>query len=107
MSASPKTDEFSKGDFRNFKPMYTLQPVKATRDKQLKQWSSIVMSFCKTKDLQKINPADFPPFSNSDIDRKLSTEAIKAVIDSMIAKGDHSFYGNFQNIYSDLKLWSA
>ena len=100
MSASPKNDE-SKGDFRNFKPMYTLQPVKATRDKQLKQWSYIVMSFCKTNDLQKINPSDFPPFSNTDIDRKLSTEAIKAVVDNMIAKGDQLSHGISHNTHSD------
>ena len=101
MSASSKNDELSKGDFRNFKPMYTLQPVKATRDKQLKQWSYIVMSFCKINDLQKINPSDFPPFSNSDIDRKLSTEAIKAVVDNMIAKGDHLSHGIFDKTHSD------
>ena len=76
-------------DFRNFKPMYTLQPVKATREKQLKQWSNIVMKHCRESNLSKINPADFALFRNPSIDRNLSPEAIGAVVESMIKTGKH------------------
>lgn len=80
-------DSSTNGDFRNFKPMYTLQPVKSTRDKQLKQWSNIIMKFCKDNNTAKINPHDFALFSNDAIDRKLSDEAVTAVVDNMIKTG--------------------
>ena len=72
----------------NFKPMFTLQPVKATREKQLKQWSSIIMKYCKDNNLNKINPTDFPLFTNRSIDRKLPDEGIAAVVENMIKAGN-------------------
>lgn len=74
-------------DFRNFKPMYTLQPVRSTRDKQLKQWGDIVMRYCKEKKISSIDPSTFPLFSNESIDRKLSLEGIDAVVQNMIRAG--------------------
>ena len=77
--------------FINFKPMFTLQPVKATREKQLKQWSSIIMRHCKDNNLNQINPSDFPLFSNRSIDRQLSDEGITAVVENMIKSGNSAF----------------
>jgi ESCRT-II complex subunit len=90
MEAS-STGNTSGSDFRNFKPMFTLQPVKATREKQLKQWSSIIMSHCKDNNLNQINPSDFPLFSNRSIDRQLSDEGITAVVENMIKSGNSAF----------------
>jgi ESCRT-II complex subunit VPS25 len=81
------TESSSGSDFRNFKPMFTLQPVKATREKQLKQWSSIIMKHCKDNNLNQINPSDFSLFSNRSIERQLSDEGITAVVESMIKDG--------------------
>jgi ESCRT-II complex subunit len=86
MEASSKENS-SGSDFRNFKPMFTLQPVKATREKQLKQWSSIIMNHCKDNNLNQINPSDFSLFSNRSIDRQLSDEGITAVVENMIKAG--------------------
>jgi len=33
--------------FVTFKPLYTLQPVKATRDKQLKLWVDLIIRYCR------------------------------------------------------------
>ena len=82
-------DRNTVNDFRNFKPMYTLQPVKATREKQLKQWSNIVMKFCRENSVSKMNPTDFALFKNPDIDRNLPPEAIGAVVESMVKAGKH------------------
>ena len=68
--------------------MYTLQPVKATRDKQLRQWSVIVMQHCMENKVSNINPSTFPLFSNDDLGRKLSTEGIAAVVENMIKAGN-------------------
>lgn len=84
---TPSGDRAALNDFRSFKPMYTLQPVKATREKQLKQWSNIVMKFCKDNKVSSINPADFSLFRNPTIDRNLSPEAVTAVVESMIKAG--------------------
>lgn len=74
-------------DFRNFKPMYTLQPVKITQDKQLKQWNDIVLRHCKENKIATMNPLSFGLFSNDNIDRRLSIEGINAVVDYMIKRG--------------------
>ena len=93
MSASPLEtpigDRTALNDFRSFKPMYTLQPVKATREKQLKQWSNIIMKFCRDNKVSSINPADFSLFRNPIIDRNLSPEGVTAVVESMIKAGKH------------------
>lgn len=81
------TEKSFVSDYRNFKPMFTLQPVKATREKQLKQWSSIIMKHCKDDNLNQINPSDFSLFSNHSIDRQLSDEGITAVVENMIKSG--------------------
>jgi hypothetical protein len=77
----------SENDFYNFKPLYTLQPVKLTREKQLRQWNEIILRHCKDNDIRTINPFSFPLFSNISIDRKLSIEGIGAVIDHLIRRG--------------------
>ena len=79
----------SGNDYRNFKPMYTLQPVRSTRDKQLKQWSDIVMQHCKENNISNINPNACPLFSNDTINRKLSPDGINAVVQNMINAGTH------------------
>jgi ESCRT-II complex subunit len=86
---TPSGDRTALNDFRSFKPMYTLQPVKATREKQLKQWSNIIMKFCRDNKVSSINPADFSLFKNPTIDRNLSPEAVTAVVESMIKAGKH------------------
>ena len=69
--------------------MYTLQPVRSTRDKQLKQWSDIVMQHCKENNISNINPSTCPLFSNDAINRKLSPDGINAVVQNMINAGTH------------------
>ena len=74
-------------DLRNFKPMYTLQPVKSTREKQLKQWSEILMRYCKVNRVSSFSPFDFILFSNDLLGRKLAREGIIAIVENMISAG--------------------
>jgi ESCRT-II complex subunit VPS25 len=74
-------------DFRKFKPLYTLQPVKATREKQLEIWCNIVIKHCRDNNITSIMPSSFPVFSNVEIGRKLSPEGISAVVEHLITLG--------------------
>ena len=74
-------------DWQQFKPLFTLQPVKSTREKQLKLWSELVMRHCREHHLVTIHPSTFPLFRNDAIERQLSAEGIAAVVDHMIKIG--------------------
>jgi len=77
--------------FVTFKPLYTLQPVKATRDKQLKLWVDLIIRYCREHNVTSIHPTTFPLFRNDAIDRQLSHDGIAAVVESMIATGTKPF----------------
>ena len=70
-----------------FKPLFTLQPVKATRDKQLKLWNELIMRHCREHKLSTIHPQSFTLFRNEAIDRQMSDEGILAVVECMVANG--------------------
>jgi ESCRT-II complex subunit VPS25 len=70
-----------------FKPLFTLQPVKATRDKQLKLWNELIIRHCREHKLVTIHPQSFPLFRNEAIDRQMSEEGISAVVEYMVANG--------------------
>jgi len=70
-----------------FKPFFTLQPVQATRDKQLRQWCDLIMQYHQHHGLYTMTPATFPLFRNEAIDRQLSREGVEAVIAFMINDG--------------------
>jgi len=74
--------------FYNFPPFFTLQPVQATHEKQLKLWRELVVSYHTfSKEYVLDNPYEFPLFKNEKIDRKLSSEFIDAVVKSLIDEG--------------------
>ena len=86
--------------FVTFKPLYTLQPVKATRDKQLKVWADLILRHCRENNLTSIHPATFPLFRNDAIDRQLSPDGIAAVVDIMIASGTPSISSSRGPLFS-------
>jgi ESCRT-II complex subunit VPS25 len=75
-------------EFWNFKPFFTLQPVVATREKQLNTWSSIILQYCAQHKMNRIDPWTFPLFENTAINRKLNRDGITAVITKLIRSGN-------------------
>jgi ESCRT-II complex subunit VPS25 len=79
---------FSPPAFYNFRPFFTIQPVQASREKQLKLWRELVVSYhAFHKSFRLSDPMSFPYFRNDAISRQLSPDGIRAVIDSLIQEG--------------------
>lgn len=74
--------------FYNFRPFFTIQPVQASREKQLKLWRELVVSYHVFRKSYRLNdPYSFEYFRNDSIDRQLTHDGIRAVIDSLIEEG--------------------
>lgn len=68
----------------NFPPFFTLQPNLQTRKSQLAAWRSLILSYCQSKKVfvLDVNQND-PLFANDSINRQLSQDAIRIVLDDL------------------------
>ena len=81
-------DSYNPPTFYNFKPFYTLQPVHATREKQLKLWRDLIISYHRHHGQYRMAaPLSWPLFHNKEIDRHLGADGIRAVVDSLLENG--------------------
>ena len=72
-----------------FPPFFTLQPVLETREKQLKLWRELILTYHEHARLYSMGPpSSFPLFKNEALDRQLSPEGIEAVVASLVAAGE-------------------
>src|SRR3546814_270019 len=70
-----------------FPPMFTLQPVAATRDKQLRLWRDLLVEFHMASNKYMLVPSQCPLFSNAAIGRALSSQAQAIVINYLVEDG--------------------
>lgn len=69
-----------------FRPFFTLQPVQETREKQLKLWRELVLSYHEHHRLYVLaSTASDELFRNPAIDRQLPSEGVDAVVASLLA----------------------
>lgn len=71
----------------NFRPFFTLQPVRATREKQVLLWQDLIIKYHAQTCQFTMVPNDFPYFHNVTIERRLSNDAINHIIECMILSG--------------------
>ena len=67
--------------------MNRIQPVAATREKQLKLWRELILQYCIHNNLHSLVPSSFPFFKNSAIERELSVDNINVVVNYIIKSG--------------------
>lgn len=73
----------------DFPPFFTIQPNLETRRAQLEAWRSLILDFCKHENIHQLNLRDWlnkAPFYNQTIDRRLSLESLRLIINSMVEK---------------------
>lgn len=68
-----------------FRPFFTLQPVAETREKQLRLWRELILSYHEHYRQYSMSPSSFPLFRNEALDRQLPPEGIDAVVNSLLA----------------------
>ena len=67
-----------------------MQPVAATREKQLRLWRELVVRYHQGLPPEQayMSPGTFPLFRNEEIGRSLSPEAVQVVVESLLAHGN-------------------
>ncbi|KAK4252697.1 hypothetical protein QN277_014441 [Acacia crassicarpa] len=83
-----KLGEFKLPHFFNYPPYFTLQPVRATREKQVQLWKDLILDYCRTQKIFVVGvDEEFPLFSNPAIERSLSHEAREAFLSALVSEG--------------------
>ena len=66
-------------EFYNFPPFFTIQPVLATREKQLALWRELILNYHTHHKIQTLKVYDCPLWKNATIQRQLLPEEIITV----------------------------
>jgi ESCRT-II complex subunit VPS25 len=72
----------------DFPPLFTLQPVDATRARQFEQWRSIIVGWSQSRKQTVLVLKEWPHWENPVIGRALPDAARVAVIDFLVAHGN-------------------
>lgn len=86
-TTATSSDAAALPDYYAFPPFFTLQPVLETRKMQLRLWRELVLRWHETRKVQNLNLNDWPFFANPAIDRTLSLEARREVVQDLVASG--------------------
>lgn len=78
---------FTPPEFWNFPPFFTLQPVEATRAKQLTLWKDLILKYHMEKNVHSMTLAEFQYFENKAIDRRMNPSGILSIVEFLIASG--------------------
>ncbi len=82
---------FTPPEFWNFPPFFTLQPVAATREKQLTLWKELILKYHMEKNISTMTLAEFPYFENKRIERRLDSNGITTVMSHLILSGTEQY----------------
>ncbi|KAI9910629.1 hypothetical protein PsorP6_010794 [Peronosclerospora sorghi] len=80
-------DKFSYPEYYDFPPFFTLQPVRATREKQLVLWQQLILEYHRAHDLPIFHPFTSSLFENVKISRNMAQEGRLAVVEHLIRCG--------------------
>ena len=79
-------------------PFFTLQPVRDTRTRQMKMWASWILDYCKAEGIQVLDvveQADSALFHNRELDRRLSVDDAKTVVqEGLVDRGLGEWVGD-------------
>eukprot|EP00980_Cylindrotheca_fusiformis_P004224 scaffold918_cov126-Cylindrotheca_fusiformis.AAC.3 len=79
--------DFEFPEFYNFPPFFTIQPVLATKEKQLALWRDLIVQYHTQHKLKTLKLYECPLWSNDSIQRSLNNEEVKIVADDLVAHG--------------------
>ena len=79
--------EFTPPEFWKFPPFFTLQPVEATRAKQLTLWKDLILKYHSERNIHTMTLVEFQYFENKAIGRRMNMSGITAIIESLILSG--------------------
>ncbi len=81
-------------EFYSFPPFFTIQPVLATKEKQLALWRDLIVRYHMQYKLKNLVVHECPLWKNEDIGRSLDKEAMTTIMDDLVLQG----YGEWVDI---------
>eukprot|EP00559_Dactyliosolen_fragilissimus_P007375 CAMPEP_0184871056 /NCGR_PEP_ID=MMETSP0580-20130426/39722_1 /TAXON_ID=1118495 /ORGANISM="Dactyliosolen fragilissimus" /LENGTH=169 /DNA_ID=CAMNT_0027373501 /DNA_START=60 /DNA_END=566 /DNA_ORIENTATION=+ len=81
------TSEFEYPEFYSFPPFFTIQPVIATREKQMALWRDLILRYYSTNKIKTLVVHDCPLWKNQKIKRELNSDDIDAVMKDLVESG--------------------
>ena len=73
-------------EFYSFPPFFTVQPVLATREKQMALWRELILRYHTEHKIKMLVVHDCPLWKNPDIGRELSRDGIDAVMNDFVKR---------------------
>ncbi|CAI5528495.1 unnamed protein product, partial [Closterium sp. Naga37s-1] len=64
-----------------------LQPIKATRERQVRLWAELIVAWCRHHRTLLVPLDQFPLFHHPAIQRKLTFEARQVFLEALVAEG--------------------
>ncbi|KAF4029896.1 ESCRT-II complex subunit [Phytophthora infestans] len=80
-------DKFSYPEYYDFPPFFTLQPVRATREKQLVLWQQLILEYHRAHEQPLFQPLASSLFENVKISRNMAQDGRMAVVEHLIRCG--------------------
>eukprot|EP01083_Nonionella_stella_P019285 53604_1 len=79
--------KFEYPEFYSFPPFFSIQPVLATREKQMGLWRELILSYHTSMKIKTLVVHDCPLWKNKDVSRELNSEGIKSVMNDFVKSG--------------------
>ncbi|CAI5990522.1 unnamed protein product [Closterium sp. NIES-65] len=86
-AAPASSTTFSLPRFYDYPPYFTLQPIKATRERQVRLWAELIVAWCRHHRTLLVSLDHFPLFHHPAIQRKLTFEARQVFLEALVAEG--------------------
>jgi ESCRT-II complex subunit VPS25 len=74
-------------EFYSFPPFFTIQPVLTTREKQMGLWRELILRYHTQHKLKTLVVHECPLWKNREIQRSLSNDDIKVVMEDFVKSG--------------------
>lgn len=88
MSGKAKTSvQFDFPEYYSFPPFFTIQPVLATREKQLSLWRDLILRYHTELKIKTLVVHDCPLWSNKSLGRNLDADAINSIMTDFVKSG--------------------
>mmetsp|Transcript_24573 Transcript_24573/g.30214 ORF Transcript_24573/g.30214 Transcript_24573/m.30214 type:complete len:176 (-) Transcript_24573:812-1339(-) len=79
--------QFEHPEIFSFAPFFTIQPVLATREKQMGLWRELILSYHTSLKIKTLRVHDCPLWKNKEIGRELNSEAINTIMEDFVESG--------------------
>ncbi|KAI8971586.1 ESCRT-II complex subunit-domain-containing protein [Mycotypha africana] len=95
----------------DFPPFFTRQVTDATWKSQASQWENFILAYTQHKHIFRINlhqatsPGSYEIFRNDTINRRLSFETLRDIIDEMAKKGTAEWEGGSKGLKSEALIY--